>query len=219
MNNKIKSKLFYELFKNIGEEEYYCKNEIIHLDGIKGDCVWFIKKGKVKHVFHDMEGYEKTVLILSENDIFGEITLFQCDKNMVLTQAIEDTIVNKIDRDLFLEIITKYPDNLLNLIEVITGKFRIVLHQMKDLSFKNIEGRLANLLLRLTEQQGIVEEDGVKIDLFLTHNELANMVAATRASITRAINKFKKDKLIKIENKKIVVLNKQVLRNYDNNKL
>ncbi len=215
MNDKIKNHNFTKLFKNKGDEEFYSKNDIIHLDGINGDCIWFIKQGKVKHVFHDLEGYEKTVLILSKGQIFGEITLFQCDQNMVLTQAIEDTTLNKIDKQQFMEIISKSSENLLDIIKVITGKFRIVLHQMKDLSFKNIEGRLANLLLRLAEQQGIVENDVVKIDLFLTHNELANMVAATRASITRAINKFKKDKLIKIEKKKIIILDEQGLREYD----
>lgn len=147
--------VFLKLFENVGQEEQYSRNEIIHLDGIKGDFVWLVKKGKAKHVFHDMEGYEKTILILSRGDIFGEITLFQNDFNLVMTQAIEETVVNRIDREDFLKIITGNPEIYELLLKSMTRKFRIILYQMRDLSFRSIEGRLANLLLRLAQQQGV----------------------------------------------------------------
>ncbi len=206
--------LFTDLFNDRGEEESYKRNDIIHLDGIKGDVVWFIKEGKLKHLFHDIEGYEKTVLILGKGEIFGEITLFQKDMNLVLTQAMENTVVNRIRKEEFLDIFSKNPDYYLYLIESITRKFRIMMYQMKDLSFKSIDGRLANLLLRLSEQQGVDLSRGKAIDLYLTHQELANMIAATRASVTRAINKFIKEKSIRIEHKRIIILDRDKLKKW-----
>lgn len=198
---------FINEFGNLGKEERYQREDIIHLDLILPEGVWLIKKGRVKQVFYDIEGYEKTILILCPGDMFGEITLFQNDNNMVVSEALEYTVVMKIDKDVFLNKISESPIHYHNLLLMITRKVRIMMHQMRDLSFRSIDGRLANLLLRLSEQQGLDTADGKVIDLYLTHQEIANMISATRAAVSRAIDKLRKERVIIIKNnKKIIIL-------------
>ena len=103
-----------------------------------------------------------------------------------------------------------------HLIKSLNRKIRIILYQMKDLSFQNVEKRLANLLIRLSNQHGKKSENKfVEIEMELTHQELANMIASTRASVTRALNKFQKENLIKVDAKKYIILNKLKLSSWE----
>jgi CRP/FNR family transcriptional regulator len=63
--------------------------------------------------------------------------------------------------------------------------------------------RVASLLLRLSEIHGRVGPTGVLIDLRLTHQEIGNMVGATRETVTNVLNSMRIDGLIEIQRKRV----------------
>lgn len=206
--------LFKNLFSEVGYEEKYKSHEIIRLTDDKNENIWFIRSGKLKHVLHDIEGHQKTALILTEGDIFGEMSLFQNEKNLTLIQTMEPSVVNRIPKEIFFDIISTEPYYYHQIIQSLNHKIRIIMFQISDLSFNKVDKRLANLLVRLSDQHGVKVENGIAIEITLTHQELANMICATRPSVTRSIHKFQKQCLLSIENKKYILLDKKKLSNW-----
>lgn len=206
--------LFTKLFSEVGHEEQYKAHEIVRLIDEKDENIWFVKSGKLKHVFHDIEGRQKTALIITEGDIFGEMSLFQDGNSLTLIQTMEPSVVNRIPRELFFNIISNEPYYYNQIIQSLNHKIRIIMYQISDLSFHKVDKRLANLFVRLSDQHGVKEKNGIAIDINLTHQELANMICATRPSVTRAIHKFQKQYLLKMKNKKYILLDKKKLSNW-----
>ncbi|MGQ7889122.1 helix-turn-helix domain-containing protein [Paenibacillus violae] len=65
---------------------------------------------------------------------------------------------------------------------------------MERLALGSVHERVLYLLLRLSSQFGIPEEQFVKIDLPLTRMELAHMIGATRESVKKILVDIKKAK-------------------------
>ena len=79
------------------------------------------------------------------------------------------------------------------------------------LGTRSVLQRLAQLLLTLCELDGRETAGEILIDRSLTHEELANMVGATRQWVTASIDRFQKQSLLKVIDRKIIILDRDRL--------
>lgn len=82
-----------------------------------------------------------------------------------------------------------------------------------DLTVIDVRTRIARVLLRLTEQHGVPSDEGVLIDLKLTHQHLADMTGTARETVTKSLLGLQDEQLIRIDQRKILVCNIDRLRN------
>ena len=68
------------------------------------------------------------------------------------------------------------------------------------------KGRLASLLMRFIEDFGVEVKSGYLIDIVLTHQEIANLMGSSRVTVTKLLNQFIDEGIIKIYKRKIVVM-------------
>jgi len=93
--------------------------------------------------------------------------------------------------------------------EMVTTKFRILMAQIYDSTFFPINNRLISLLIRLSRQYGMKNNDGsIKINVKLTHQEIANMIGTTRSSVTKTLKSLADNDLIYQQNKYIFLTRK-----------
>lgn len=128
--------------------------------------------------------------------MFGEITMIQEDYDLVITETIKPTTLTKISKDIFYEMLAKNPKLYNELLLMITTKFRILMAQIYDTTFFDVKRKLYFLLRRLPIQQGNPTDNGVKINMKLTHQELANMIGSSRSTVTRILNGLEAKKKI-----------------------
>ena len=77
---------------------------------------------------------------------------------------------------------------------------------------QDIRARLASLLLNLASNFGEPAENGTRISLRLTNQEMANMIGTTRESVNRTLNRMWDDRLIDMRTSNIVVVEPERLR-------
>lgn len=196
-------KVLLKYFSDIGIEIFYDKNEILDL---KGEYVYLITDGRIKQYFINFDGKEKTILLLSNGDMFGEITLFQGEADVLITETIEFSKIRKIGKDTFDDILANNPDLIDAVLKMETTKFRILMAQLYDNSFFSTKYRLFYFLKRLSEQLGTRIDEGTKINIKLTHQDIANLIGTTRSTVTKLINDLIQEGIIKIEDRYIIIL-------------
>lgn len=191
--------------KNIGNIVEFKANSLIEFEHKKLDYIYLINNGIVKQYFINIDGAQKTLLILSAGDIFGEITMIQGDYDQVITKAISNTQLYKIYKDEFYNYLKENPHVYNSILLMITTKFRILMSQIHDKTYRDTKGRLYHLLKRLSMQHGSICEYGTKIDLIFTHKELADMINSSRSTVTRLINELEKENKIIRDKRKIII--------------
>ena len=75
----------------------------------------------------------------------------------------------------------------------------------EDLAYVKVPERLTRLLDRLAADHGRQIEDGVLIDLVLTHADIASLIGSTRETVSAQLKRLESDGRIRIFNRRIVV--------------
>jgi len=76
----------------------------------------------------------------------------------------------------------------------------------------DLRGRLALTLLDVASAFGVEARDGVELDLPITHENLAEMVGASRERISRAMSSFMADGTIRYARQAVTILNRDALQ-------
>ncbi len=81
----------------------------------------------------------------------------------------------------------------------------------EDINFKEVPARLASIILELVENEGVVTDEGYKIPTHYTHDQLATMIGADRASATRAFAKLSEAGIVEQREGRIFVKDLEAL--------
>lgn len=198
-------KTILENFKNMGIVIEFEKESLIEFEFRKLDYLYLILKGKVRQYFLDADGNERTILILSKGDLFGEVTMIQEDYDKVITKTYTHTKVCRISKKDFMEYLAQNSELYNSILLMLTTKFRILMSQLYDISYFDAKARLYRLLKRLSVQHGIAIAEGKKIDLKLTHEDLASMIGSTRSTVTRLLKQLEGEGVIARKGRYIVL--------------
>ena len=118
----------------------------------------------------------------------------------------EDSILCIMTREDVMRLLLMKPAIAMNLVEILGRRLLETETFLEGLAFKNVQARLAIVLLRMTELRKDNQIRGVG------HQDLAERVGALRETVTDALAEFKAASLVKLGWRKIVILNEEGLR-------
>ncbi|NBI27512.1 Crp/Fnr family transcriptional regulator [Chengkuizengella marina] len=179
------------------------KNTIIQTPEKYREGMYFIKEGKLRLYKINTEGKQFTLGILGKGNVFGEIDSFSFGTKDVFIETIEDTLLCSLSKTHFEQFIEKHPKLALRFLRALSDRLRDRDAMLEKLAFGDIRTRILHLLIKLSEQFGIKDGDYYKIDLPLTHQELANMIGATRESVSVLLKDLVNEEIIRTGRKSI----------------
>src|SRR5690606_25327306 len=83
--------------------------------------------------------------------------------------------------------------------------------KLEHLVFRDVQAKLAALLLELGDEYGVDSEDGTQIGLKSTHQEMANLIGSTRETISLTLAQFKKKGLLDLNGRTVVLTDQEGL--------
>jgi CRP/FNR family transcriptional regulator len=187
------------------------KKQPIYLGGEPNENLYFLKKGRVKISRIDESGKEFTLTLLEPGEIFGELGLFDDSPSETMAVALEDSLICMMRRKDFEAYAANKPELTIKLNKLLGFRLRQIENQIAELLFRDVPSRLAALLLRLADQHGREMNHGIRINIRLSQQELANLIGATREMTSMTLNSFKKKDLIDIQSKYIYITNRKRL--------
>jgi CRP/FNR family transcriptional regulator, global nitrogen regulator len=182
-------------------DRVYQPGDAIYSEGEYGDALYVLVSGVVK-LFRPYSGSkEATLRLLKPWDIFGHLAFAGEAKQRAYAEAVTECKVTKVPKIFIERAIRREPRAALKMMTLL--ELRLVQYEelVKCLLPRETEVRLANLLPILARKFGEKSEDGrfVMIDLRLTHQDLAAMVASTRESVTKVLNEMRNRGVVEIE--------------------
>lgn len=190
------------------------KKEIILTRDNEDRAMFILKKGRVRVFKLSADGKMMTLAILKDGDIFGALSAIKGGTSGAYAETLDDSYICRIRQEDLSMAIKKTPELALSLIAKINQRLKETEDRIADLVFRDVPGRIASILLKLSEQFGEKNKEGTRISIKLTHQELANMVGASRETVTIILNEFKEDELVSIDEKYITITDEKVLKQW-----
>jgi CRP/FNR family transcriptional regulator, cyclic AMP receptor protein len=223
MNTIVQLLQHVPLFRDLSEAELlavaplftereFKKGTILFLEGDTGEEFYLIESGVVK-IYRIDDAKEIILALFRDGDYFGEMSLISEGLTRSATaETLELTTVFSLNRSVFVQFMEKSPKLCLKLLEVTMDRLRTANEQIYDLTFLGVRTRLLKSIMRLSDQYGTQTEDGLLIDVKLTHQQLANMVGTVRETVTKVLQELQDEQLIEIEKKRIILKDVDCIR-------
>ncbi|PLS01775.1 Crp/Fnr family transcriptional regulator [Neobacillus cucumis] len=202
--------------------QFFQKKEPIQK--VKAGTVFFHEKDSVEYVYLilkgsialgrvHLRGKEFILKVLTDKEVIVEYQLFKANPQyQFYAKALTDCELLSIKRELFEEFILTDPEAMNALAAWLSTGYIKAQMKCQDLIMNGKKGGLYSILIRLCNSYGVKTEDGLLIDLPLTHQELANLTYGTREVIQRALKELREKDIILYENQKFTIKNLPYLK-------
>ena len=187
-------------------QKVYNKGDIIYFTEDPANTMYLISSGKVKILNYTDQGDEVIRAILSKGEMFGELALLGEEKRGETAQALEDdTTMCAVHKDQVHQLMKEDHDFSFKIYKWIGLRMRKLERRIDSLIFKDVRSRLIDFLKELASERGLETSDGVVIENFFTHKNLASLLGTSRQTITTTLNEMRDEGLIDFGRKKIVL--------------
>lgn len=215
------SKLWYleqmNLFKNLTEQEMKKideqsvmhaadKNQFIYFPEEPSKVIYFLKRGRVKIGSYSEDGKEILKTILYPGEVFGEMGIIGESKRKDFAIAIDkDTRLCTLSVEEMKGIMNSNPALSLGVTKLIGEKLRKMELKLESVIFKDARTRIIDLIKEMGVDYGQKVGEETLIKHNLTHQDIANLTATSRQTVTTVLNELKEMNLIYMERNRFLV--------------
>ncbi|MDP2599121.1 MAG: Crp/Fnr family transcriptional regulator [Deltaproteobacteria bacterium] len=186
---------------------HYKRQQIIFYEGNQPYGLYCICSGKIKVFKVDEQGHQQIVRLAGPGDILGYRCLLSNEPYSATAESLEDADVCFMDKNTFFHVLETHPATAFNVMSRLAQDLGQAEKQVVNIVHKNIRERLAELLLVFEKKYGKKVQNGVRLNISLTREELAELIGTTQESVIRLISEFKQDGLIAVDGRIITILN------------
>jgi CRP/FNR family transcriptional regulator len=185
--------------------------EFIFHEGDPALWLCLVRSGHVRIVRHSRAGKDVVLELLGPGEIFGGVAVIERRPYPASAQATEPSEVVKIPADAVVGLAERHPPVVREMAVLIGRRLRAA-HDSVRLSVEPVESRLAAILLRLADREGVRTKSGVELPFHLTRQSLADMSGTTVETAIRVVSRWQRDELVEDRGGRLVVRDLDALR-------
>lgn len=186
---------------------YFEAGQLILLEESSGEQCFFVTKGSVKITRLSKEGREVILAIINDGDFFGEMSLLDGESRSANVIALENTEVLTLNRNHFLHVLKEYPQIAIQLLKEMALRLRKSDRQIASLSLSAAEKRIAMCILRIADEQGVIQKGHVSIPKAPIQQDIANMSGTSRETVSRAFKLLEKEGFLQRNGRELIIHN------------
>jgi CRP/FNR family transcriptional regulator, cyclic AMP receptor protein len=173
--------------------------------------MYFLLKGRVKiGCVDESTGKELLLQLIKPGEPFGLLDAVGNETTDLRATAMQASLIGYVPRDDFDTLIEK-AGVCSRLVKLIGERAVEVASRFEDLAFRSVPERLAKVLLRLARDFPVPRSCGICIDVPLSQQDIANLIAARREVVSTHLNRLKRDGIIVLHNRCICIHNYEAL--------
>lgn len=178
--------------------------ETLFLKGDDGDALYAVRRGRIRIATGTEAGRRLTLNLLGPGDVFGEVALLDGRSRTADAIATEPSELFMVYRRDFLDLLDRRPKVAVRIIELLCERIRWMSDRMEESVLMPLPARLAQRLLALSEDYDT--------ELHVSQEELAVFVGASRESVNRQLQTWRRQGFVELGRNRIRVLDRSRLQ-------
>lgn len=181
--------------------EVFSKGDYLFHEGNKAKFYFQVKKGKIKMFNINAEGKTFVQGIFIANEGFGEPPLFDESPYPACAVAEADTVMFKLSKSRFLNLLKENPDVHLKFTKTLAIRLKYKSMLLKEISSFKPEHRILSLIDYLKNET--YTDNDKKLMVKLTRQQIADLTGLRVETVIRSVKMLEKEGKLEIINRKI----------------
>jgi len=187
------------------------KDEVLFLQGDPAEKIYLILQGHIKLVQTHHDGQQILIRVAGPVEMLGAVALGRVNAYPASAFAISNCKVVYWTREKLLELIGQIPLLASNTMHFMADKIQVMQDRFRLIATQKVEQRLAHTLINLMRTSGKPTETGIQINVALSRQELSEMIGTTLYTVSRLLQQWEKNKIVKCGRERIEILDHQAL--------
>lgn len=183
----------------------YNKGEYIYVPDEYADKIYFVAEGKVKIANHGEGDKEITKAILGIGEVFGELILVGEEKRRDFAVAMENTIVCILSKEEMNNLMQNHSALSLFMMRIMGSRVLEMEQRLESLVFKDSRTRIIEFLKNLADKNGQRVGYEMVVRKFMTHQEIANLTATSRQTVTTVLNELRNKNILTFDRRRLLI--------------
>ena len=182
------------------------KKTVLFDEGVPSDSIYLLISGVIKLSMRSPDEERVLVSLIAPGELFGITSLMPGMYRAFRSEAFSDCWVSSIKPDVFVSSLLNVPfSDFSALMESTVGRWFALLYRYSNFQGANLRQKLALALLELAQKFGIKDARGTMLLLQVTHEDLADLVGASRQKVTEHMNELERGGILLRQSRKLIV--------------
>jgi len=183
------------------------RRTLLFTEGAQSDVLYLLVSGVVKLSLRNLEGEDVLVSLICPGEFFGITALMPGMQRAFRSEAFSDCWVGMVPADTFVTTLLGVPfPDFSALMGTTVNRWFSLLYRYTHFQRLGLRQRLTMVLLELAQKFGVQDDRGTILILQLTHEDLADLVGASRQKVTEHMRELERQQLILRDGRKLIVL-------------
>lgn len=189
----------------------YGSKRLVDIDLAGTEYVWLVKRGNLKMNYTDQSGRQVAVVLLGRGDLFGNLHAVKREEFGEFITALTPSCLCRIPRAKLERVMMKHPEVCLRLAHSQFEWMHRLQVRLAHVMMRPAESRLAHILLELAAIASRETEEGLLIDLPVTHKDLAELIGTTREMVSYLMRRLREEGVVTASRQQIVIRDRKRL--------
>jgi CRP/FNR family transcriptional regulator len=194
----------------IAVKRHFPKKAGLFAEAERADGFYLILRGSVKVYKISPDGKEHILHIFGPGDPVGEVPVFSGKEFPAFAETLKESDLLYFPRSRFLEMATRQPQILLNMLATLSMRLRKFTQKIEQLSLKEVASRLSEALLEMAADASGAGEQAVA-QIRITKAQLASQLGTTPETLSRTFQKMTRVGLIRVDSRRVEILDRRGL--------
>lgn len=195
----------------LARRRLYGRHESVFEAGEPPREVFILLRGQVKVFKALASGKEVILWFCRPGELFGLADMVAGGRRRVHARSCMDSELLIIGEEAFRRFLQGHPNAAVRFVDLLSGRMRLLIDVLGGLVEEDVTQRVISLLARLSVHYGRPADDGLHLDIALTHQDIADMVGTSRQSVTTALCELKRRQVLSTPRRRIVVHRRELL--------
>jgi CRP/FNR family cyclic AMP-dependent transcriptional regulator len=186
----------------------YSKGAMLFVEGQSARGVFVLCSGRVKLISTSSDGHTM-MRAVGAGEVLGLSATISNKPYEVTAEVLEPCQANFIRAQDFMRFLHDHVDVCMRAAQHLSNDYQTANEQVRSLGLSgSTTEKLARLMLLWCEESGKETEQGIRIKLGLTHEEMAQMIGASRETVTRLLGELRHKDIIQLKGSTLIISNK-----------
>jgi CRP/FNR family transcriptional regulator len=196
---------------------FYPRGSVLFVEGQTPRGVFFLCEGRAKVSVTSPEGKTVVLRIAQPGELLGVDAAITGRPYEGTAETIERCRVDFVGCADLLRILDRDKQAYFGVVQSLSNKFSGVVNQFRVLLLsQSAAEKLARLLIKWCDETGKCTPEGIRVNPGLTHEEIGQMICASRETVTRVLGEFRRRQIVHLARNSILVRNRRALESVAN---
>jgi CRP-like cAMP-binding protein len=192
-------------------ERTLMRGEMLFAQGDQADTVYAVIAGQLRLMQHTLDGQDVALSIFAPGDMIGLVTVVGNEAYPGTCEASDAVRVMAIPGSTFHELMQRHAPLAMRIIHLLVHRLHEAHDHVRELSAERVERRVARTVLRLANKVGVKTETGIRIDMPLSRQDLAELSGTTLHTVSRILSDWQRAGLVDVGREQVTVTHPHAL--------